>query len=126
MSQLTQSDAVAGVVAASLMLVAGFLDLAEFAGAHPSWSSGVVYIGVPIGIILAALVKAVGIGRTGRLVLYAALLGAAVWATQAGKARFVESFAEDRVGGQMWYIGWIATAAFGTALLARLISRPTS
>ena len=123
MSQLTQSDAVAGVIAATLVLVAGFLDLADYAGAHPSWSSGVIYIGVPAGIIMAALVKAAGIGRLARLVLYAVFLGLAIWATQAGKARFVESFAEDRLAGQMWYIGWIATAAFGTAFLARLFSR---
>lgn len=123
MSRLTQSDAIAGVLAASLMLVAGFLDLSEYAGAHPFWSSSVIYIGVPLGIIFAGVVRALGLGRTLRLVLYAALLAAAIWITYSGKTRFAASFAEDRFAGQMWYFGWIAIATFGTALLARVFSR---
>ena len=123
MSSLNRSDGIAGALALTIALVAGVLNLTEYGGAHPFWSSQVVYIGAPLGIILAALVRWLGLGRMGRLVLYIFLLGVAVWAAQSGKARFAASSAEDTFGGQMWYFGWIATAAFGTALLARLFSR---
>ena len=123
MTSLNRSDGIAGALALTLVLIAGAMNLTEYGGAHPFWSSQVVYIGAPLGIILAAVVRWLGIGRMGRLILYVILLGLAVWAAQSGKARFAASFAEDRLGGQMWYFGWIATAAFGTALLARLFSK---
>ena len=123
MSRLNRSDGVAGALALTIALVAGVLNLAEYGGAHPFWSSQVIYIGAPLGIILAALIRWAGVGRMGRLILYLFLLGVSVWAAQTGKARFAASFAEDTFGGQMWYFGWIATATFGTALLARLLSR---
>ena len=123
MSRLTQSDALAGVLAGTLMLLAGFLDLAEYGGAHPFWSSSVVYIGVPVGIIFAGVIRALGLGRGARLVLYAALLAVAIWVAYSGKTQFAASYAEDAFAGRMWYFGWIAIAAFGTALLARLFSR---
>ena len=123
MSSLKRGDGIAGAVALTIALIAGAMDLAEYGGAHPFWSSSVVYIGAPLGIILAAIVRRVGLGRTGRLILYILLLGIAVWVAQTGKARFAASFAEDAFGGKMWYYGWIATATFGTALLARLLSR---
>ena len=123
MSSLTRSDGLAGAIALTIALVAGWMDLTEYGGAHPFWSSQVVYIGAPLGILIAALVRWIGIGRMPRLLLYIFLCGIAVWAAQSGKARFAASFAEDTFGGQMWYFGWIATATFGTALLARLFSR---
>ena len=43
--------------------------------------------------------------------------------TVYGQRRFVESFGEDRFGGDMWFFGWIASAAFATALIARLVTR---
>ena len=123
MNQFDRSDGIAALLAAVLMLAAGILGLTELAGAHPFWARQVVYLGVPVGLILAWLVRRIGMGRTGRLGLY--ILGTAAFFALAswGKMRFAASFAEDTLAGQFWYFGWIATAALGTALLARLFSR---
>ncbi len=123
MSQFDRSDGIAALLAAVLMLAAGILGLTELAGAHPFWARRVVYLGVPIGLILAWLMRRARVGRAGRLGLY--LVGTAGFfaLTSWGKMRFAASFAEDTLAGQVWYVGWIATAAFGTALLARLFSR---
>ena len=112
-----------GIVSITLMVAAGAFGLAEYAGAHPFWSGRVVYIGVPLGLILAWAVRRAGLGRGMRLGLY--LLGTVVLVSLAfwGKAQFAASFAEDRFAGQVWYFGWIGAAMFATALLARLLSR---
>ena len=123
MTEFDRSDGIAALLAAVLMLAARVLGLTELAGAHPFWARQVVYLGVPIGLILAWIIRRTGIGRTARLGIY--LVGTAVFFALAawGKMRFAASFADDALAGQVWYFGWIATAALGTALLARLFSR---
>ena len=123
MARFDRTDGIAALLAATLMLAVGAFGLAEYAGAHPFWSGRVVYIGVPLGLILAWAVRRAGLGRGMRLGLY--LLGTVVLVSLAfwGKAQFAASFAEDRFAGQVWYFGWIGAAMFATALLARLLSR---
>ena len=94
------------------------LNLPHVLGAHPWWSHTVILIGLPFGLVLAAVLarfrvrRALSIGITG-----AAMLAAFFIAT-TGKARFAASYAEDALAGQMWYFGWIATCGLAAAVLA--------
>ena len=123
MSRFDLSDAIAALVSAALMAMIGALGLASLAGAHPAWSGRVVFIGIPLGLLLAWTARRTGIGRLARLVGYLVMTVFFFGLAAFGKARFVASFAEDELAGTLWYFGWIATAAAATALLARLFSR---
>ena len=112
--------ALAGLLAAALVLGAAHLGISQWLAAHPWWAVKIAWIGTPTGLILAGLtiwlIGARSIAAAGFIVLTLA----AYWATSAGKADFVASFAEDARAGQVWYFGWIATAAFLTTALTIL------
>lgn len=98
-------------------------NLTQHLGAHPWWADKVVWIGLPVGLALAAVASAlklarpVVLGATGML----AIIGFAV--AQFGKFRFAASYAEDALAAHMWYYGWIATCALTAAMLASLALR---
>jgi len=95
-----------------LALMAGIwlADLTKVLGAHPWWSGKVVLIGAPIGLVLAVILGTILAPRW-RAALFAVATLAAFWVATTGKAGFAASYAEDQFAGQMWYFGWIATAA---------------
>lgn len=108
----------APVLAAVLVAV---IDLPASLGAHPFWSDTVILIGLPIGLILAAVLAQTRLTRWQSTAIVALFAGAAYLAATVGKARFAASYAEDGFAGQMWYFGWIATCALLAALIAALL-----
>lgn len=114
----------APVLAAALAL---FLDLPKTFGAHPWWSDTVILIGLPIGVLITALLSRLAMPKAAKVSLMGIGTLATLGIAQAGKARFAASYAEDTFGGQMWYVGWIATCALLAALIATTLwprSRP--
>lgn len=99
-------------------LAAYVLNLPQSLGAHPWWSSTVIAIGLPVGVLIAALLSRASLPKGASIVLTAIAALACAGIASAGKARFAASYAEDSFGGQMWYFGWIATCALVAALIA--------
>lgn len=95
--------------------------LPQTLGAHPWWATRVIWIGLPIGLVLAGLAGVAYSGRFARVAAFALLTLAAIATTYIGKTRFAASYAEDAVAGQMWYFGWIAICALTAATLASLL-----
>ena len=107
---------IAAVVVAALALTGVTNDL----GAHHFWAQKVVWIGAPIGLVLAlALSRLSKPLRLGLFFIGTAVAGAAA---HYGKLQFAASYAEDRLAGQLWYFGWIGVAVMATALLVALLS----
>ena len=108
------------LIAAILVITAAYYGLSKNLGAHPFWSVQVAWAGVPIGLILAFLFRrrrwSVRIG------LFSTLLAVSGFAAHFGRLRFAASFAEDRLAGQFWYLGWIGVAIFLTALIVAILS----
>ena len=119
------------VLTLCLMALAYVLDLPRAWGAHPFWSQSILFIGTPLGLALAAAAGRTPVRPAQAAAVFAALGLVAVVVAAQGKAEFAASYAEDRLAGRLWYLGWIATAALaaaaltsaGTALIAR--RRPT-
>jgi hypothetical protein len=106
-----------------LILLSGLaltFSLPQQLGAHPWWSDKVLWIGVPVGAILALLTWAFSLGRLPRVLGFSVFTVLSYSAAHIGKSRFAASYAEDMFAGQMWYFGWIATCAFCAATLASI------
>ena len=110
-------DAIAA--ACAVCLLANF-DVTQFLGAHPVWSVNVAYYGAVPGIVLA-----VGLAYLTRFALYFAVLDLSLSAGIVwwGKRMFVASNGENTLGGQMWFLGWIAVCACVVAVLALLAQK---
>jgi len=89
-------------------------------GAHPWWADKVIWIGLPVGLALAGLAWALRLSWMTSVTGFALLTLTAGATARIGKTRFAASFAEDTVGGLMWYYGWIAVCALSAATLASL------
>ncbi|MEX0365027.1 MAG: hypothetical protein AB3N22_03090 [Ruegeria sp.] len=96
--------------------------LTQSLGAHPWWADKVIWIGLPIGVLLATTTWALAVPRVLRLVGFGLLTAVAFGIAHFGKTRFAASFAEDALAGHAWYFGWIATCALAVALIASLLS----
>lgn len=106
-------------LAAAVTLILAHLGASQALGAHPFWDTKIAWIGAPIGALLGLVLP-----RKTRTILGLALLtAAALGLAHYGKTQFAASYAEDRLAGQFWYFGWIATAALFTATLATLARR---
>ena len=92
-------------------------DVPALAGAHPSWADQVLIWGVVIGTVLAAVTTRLP-GQL-RVIGFSILAIGSYLVAEAGKTRFAASYAEDVVGGQMWYFGWHALCVF---IVAAIIS----
>ncbi|WP_424975262.1 hypothetical protein [Dinoroseobacter sp. S124A] len=106
-------------LAVALLALANQIGLPRTLGAHPFWATQVLWIGAPLGLVLALLATLrarPGIGALAGL----ALSGAAFWAATQGRIAFAASYAEDALAGQMWYFGWIALTAGAALTLATL------
>lgn len=105
---------IGATLAVAVLALANQTGLPGALGAHPFWATQVLWIGAPIGILLALLATLrgkVGFALLGGIALSTAAYGTATY----GRIAFAASYAEDAVAGQLWYVGWIALAA-GTAL----------
>lgn len=102
---------------ALLAAIASVTQSATVLGAHPWWAGQVVMIGAPIGIVLGLLLWARRLKRGLRLGLGGVAVVAAFGVAKYGQIGFANSYAEDHLAGQLWYSGWIATAAAATLLL---------
>lgn len=112
-----------GLLASVFVVSAAFLGLSLALGAHPFWTTSIAVIGAPVGAVLGIVLR-YGSWSGALPALVGGVLTAVAYGTaHLGKTRFAASFAEDAVAGQMWYFGWIATAAFAALTLTLLPRR---
>ncbi|WP_424970950.1 hypothetical protein [Dinoroseobacter sp. S76] len=110
---------IGATLAVAALALANQTGLPRTLGAHPFWATQVLWIGAPIGLLLALLATLRGHGRLGLLggiALSAAAYGTATY----GRIAFAASYAEDALAGQLWYFGWIALATGAALALASL------
>jgi hypothetical protein len=102
------------ILSAVVMAVIAYMfDVPTSAGAHPIWADQVLLSGVVAGTLLA--VVTIRLPGKWRMFGFSILAIGSYLVAEAGKARFAASYAEDAVGGQMWYFGWHAVCAFMVA-----------
>ena len=108
------------LMAAAFVLVTAHWGGSRLLGAHPFWAEKIAWIGAPFGLFVALLLR----HRSwfNRIVAFAVLLSISGAAAHFGRLRFAASFAEDQLAGQFWFFGWIAVAAFLTALIAAALT----
>lgn len=115
------------IAAACLAVV---FNVPQSLGAHPWWSDTVVWIGLPLGVGIAAFVHWLAL-RHGAMIM-TVCMAASYGLAAFGKARFVASYADDVLAGRIWYFGWIGVAICATAAVTLAIwtlavwSRPRS
>ena len=98
---------------ASVVITLATGGVAQHLGAHPGWAITVALIGAPLGALAAMFLPARIWLAAGAALTSTAAFIAADW----GKMRFIASVAEDALAGQVWFIGWIATAALAAMTL---------
>ena len=108
------------LIAAIVVITAANFGMSKLLGAHPFWSVKIAWIGVPLGLLLALLVRRQP--WVTRLVAFSAALVASSLAAHFGRLRFAASFADDRLAGQFWFYGWIGVAASVSAFTAALLT----
>ncbi len=106
--------------AAAVVILAANYGIPKSLGAHPFWSTKIALIGVPVGLVLAVLIRKVSWPRRLGICLIALFLAAV--AAHQGRLVFAASFAENHLAGLFWFYGWIAVAAATTALIAALLT----
>lgn len=115
---------IAAVISVAVVLALAWFGLTGYLGAHPvAWPFQVALIGAPIGAGLALIAGMVARSRSIRVIAFVVLLAAALGIARYGGTEFAASFAEDRLAGQMWYFGWIATCAMAASVLTALLGR---
>ena len=108
------------LIAAIVVITAANFGMSKLLGAHPFWSVKIAWIGVPIGLILAFLIRSRPWSK--RVGLFAVLLAGAAAAAHYGRLAFAASFAENALAGQAWYFGWIGVAIFTSALITTILT----
>ena len=112
---MTQARSLALIATLALAALALYGDVPRTFGAHPWWSTQVIWIGVPIGLALAGLVTWRAPLSWLPIVILVALTLAAFAIGADGKSRFAASYAENVLAGRVWYFGWIATCTLCAA-----------
>ena len=90
-------------------------------GAHPWWAVKIIWIGLCLGLLVSAILWATRLLKPVRVIVLSGLTLVAFAIANIGKTRFVASYAEDAIAGQMWYFGWMATCTFFLAVLATAV-----
>ncbi|MEO9824309.1 MAG: hypothetical protein ABJF50_07840 [Paracoccaceae bacterium] len=116
------SGLIPSAIAAGSVLIAAYYGTNKALGAHPFWDTQVALIGVPIGLILAFALRALKWRWSTRLLTFLVLLTIAGTAAHQGRLEFAASYAENKLAGQLWYFGWIASMSFATATLAAIMT----
>jgi len=95
-------------------------------GAQPLWADKALILGLIagacLGLLLAMTKTALVLRMAGPLVLAAG----AYFASHVGRTRFVASYADDVMAGQLWYFGAIIAFAFLFAALTAVGATRTS
>lgn len=112
------------LIAAIIVITAANFGLTRSFGAHPFWSVTIAWIGAPIGLVVAFMVR--GRRWSARIGMFSLLLAGSAAAAHFGRLRFAASFAEDKLAGQAWFFGWIAVAIFSAALIAAILTPKVS
>ncbi|WP_071674844.1 hypothetical protein [Nioella nitratireducens] len=112
------------VACLATLVIAGLAlaGLPEALGAHPWWAVKTGVGGAVGGALAYGVLRGLGLGRRPVALLAGLALPGALAAAYFGKVGFVNSFAENHLAGRFWFLGWIATAAAATALVAALLS----
>lgn len=113
-------------IAVGLVIAAAYYGVLRQFGAHPFWDEKVALIGAPIGALLAVLLRTLNWRWATRLLTFLVLLAIAGTAAHQGRLQFAASFAENKLAGQFWFIGWIASAACVAGFIATLLTPRTS
>ena len=102
------------------VIVAAHYGVSRAYGAHPFWATSIAWTGAPAGALLALVIRR----RTWptRLLLAFGLLAFSATAAHQGRLAFAASFAENRLAGQAWYLGWIGVATASSALIAIVLT----
>ena len=116
-------DIVLSVLAAVFVSMLSIVGVPGQLGAHPFWQQSVGLIGAIAGGMSAFFLRRVNVAGAIPAVTAGVLTATSFGTAHVGKTRFAASFAEDAMAGQVWYFGWIATAAFATVTLALALRR---
>ena len=116
------SGLAAYVLAGGITVIAAHYGLPKSLGAHPFWAITIAWIGAPIGVALAFVLRALKWRWSTRVLSFIVLLTIAGTAAHQGRLIFAASFAENALAGQFWYIGWIAVAASAAGLIASFLT----
>ncbi len=103
-----------------IVIVAAHWGVSRSYGAHPFWATSIAWIGAPTGALFALLIRRRRWPL--RLLLASGLLALCAAAAHQGRLAFAASFAENRLAGQAWYLGWIGVAAASSALIAIVLT----
>ncbi|AZQ68857.1 hypothetical protein EF888_18005 [Silicimonas algicola] len=108
------------VISVLIVIVAAHWGVSRAYGAHPFWSTSIAWIGAPTGVVFALLIRR----RSWpvRLCIVSSLLALSAATAHQGRLAFAASFAENRLAGQAWYLGWIGVAVASSALIAVILT----
>lgn len=111
---------IGSVLAIGILLISGWLHLPEAFGAHPFWAQKALIVGGGIGIVSASAfaVFASGLRLLIPLAVFDSVFFFGILAAYFGKMAFAESYGENALAGQFWFIGWFAVAAGFAGLIA--------
>lgn len=118
---LGMNSAVALILPAAVAVLAHFTGATQAMGAHPWWADKVIWIGLPLGLIVAVLARSAGLTRPSRVICLGGLVGVGFAVALVGKSWFAASYGDSAWAGQMWFFGWIATCAFVAATLTSIV-----
>lgn len=122
MGEIGKRNLANAILAGAILIGLAHFGLTETLGAHPNWAVKVAYIGVGFGVVIYSMFWVWQGGWLARLLAFIGLTGVTSAVTILGKMRFVGSYGEDALGGQLWYFGWIAVIGFVFALLMHVLS----
>lgn len=105
------------IVATVALALAWAADLPKGFGAHPWWSTDVLWMGGGVGILAGILVSLTP-RWTSAVLAVLAIFGFA--SARWGGLEFAASYAENQTAGVLWYWGWLTAVGFGAAALTRL------
>lgn len=111
------------IVSVIVAAVLALLQVPEMLGAHPWWAIKVIWIGLPIGVVLAFLLAKIGLSKTLRIAVFVVAVIGAFYAATQGKTVFVNSYAENGLAGRFWYFGWIGTMVAVSGFIASIAQK---
>jgi len=109
-------------VAAAVVVMAAYLGWLSQLGADPAWTVRATWLGVVPGVAAVFVLTALNLTAMARLILSLGGLVLALAVAKTGARRLAASFGEDAFAAQMWYLGWVGTAAALILLLSVVLT----